>query len=119
MGQGDLSLPSPLLPRMTLGELCAASWVSQSLPAVTQPGIEPGSVVMPQWCLRPLYHSGGPRKFNKQLVPPKMYPSVEFQNPNVALKPKSLPTPVLERNPRPLGEALVTTIDVGLKVFVL
>ena len=29
----------------TLGQLCAASWVSRSRPAVTQPGIEPGPVV--------------------------------------------------------------------------
>ena len=36
------------LPRTTLGQLCASSLVSWSRPAVTQPGIEPGSVVTPQ-----------------------------------------------------------------------
>ena len=33
--------------RTTLGQLCAALWDSQSRADVTQPGSEPGSVVMP------------------------------------------------------------------------
>ncbi|KAM9506968.1 SRSF protein kinase 3-like isoform 5-T7 [Salvelinus alpinus] len=44
----NLAEPNPPLTRTTLGQLCAASWVSWSWPAVTQPGIEPGSVVTPQ-----------------------------------------------------------------------
>ena len=48
MGQGHPSRPNPPLTRTTLGQLCAASWVSRLRLAVTQPGIEPGSVVMPQ-----------------------------------------------------------------------
>ena len=31
-----------------LGQLCTTLWDSRSLPVVTQPGIEPGSIVMPQ-----------------------------------------------------------------------
>ena len=32
---------------MTLGQLCAALWDSQSQPGVIQPGFEPGTVVTP------------------------------------------------------------------------
>ena len=39
--QWDKPSPEPLT---TLGQLCTASW---AWPAVTQPGIEPGSVVIP------------------------------------------------------------------------
>uniref|UniRef100_A0A4W5P9Y0 SH3 domain binding glutamate rich protein n=1 Tax=Hucho hucho TaxID=62062 RepID=A0A4W5P9Y0_9TELE len=41
------SRPNPPLTRTTLGQLCAASWVSRSRSDATQPGIEPGSVVTP------------------------------------------------------------------------
>ena len=37
----------PNLTLTTLGQLCVALWDSQSLPVVIQPGIEPGSVVIP------------------------------------------------------------------------
>ena len=37
---------NPPLPRTARGQLCAASWVSQSRPDATQPWIEPGAVVM-------------------------------------------------------------------------
>lgn len=42
MGQGHSWRPNPPLTQMTLGQ-----WVSQSRPAVTQPGIKPRSVVTP------------------------------------------------------------------------
>ena len=45
--QGHPGRPNPPLTRATLGQLCAASWVSRSGPAATQPGIKPGSVVTP------------------------------------------------------------------------
>jgi hypothetical protein len=48
MGQGHPKPAKPSLTQTTLGQLCAASWVSRSWPAVTQPGIKPGSVVTPQ-----------------------------------------------------------------------
>ena len=37
--------PNPPLTRAPLGQSCAASWVSRSRPAATQPGLEPGSLV--------------------------------------------------------------------------
>ena len=46
MGQGYPGRPNPPLTRTRLGQLCAALRVSQSRPAATQSGIEPGSVVM-------------------------------------------------------------------------
>ena len=47
------------LTRAVLGQLCATLWDSQSQPVVKQPGIKPGSVVMPEMqCPRPLRHSG-------------------------------------------------------------
>ena len=48
MGQGDRGRLNHPLTRTTLGHLSAASWVCWSRPAATQPGIKPGSVVMPQ-----------------------------------------------------------------------
>ena len=38
---------NPPLTRTTLGQLCSILWDSQSQPVVTQPRIEPGSVVTP------------------------------------------------------------------------
>jgi hypothetical protein len=55
IGQGHPGRPNPPLTRMTLGQLCVASWVSRSRPAATQPGIEPGSVLT-----QILRHSGDP-----------------------------------------------------------
>ena len=47
-GDKDYSAwPNPPITQTTLVQLCASSWVSRSRPAVTQPGIEHGSVVMP------------------------------------------------------------------------
>jgi hypothetical protein len=43
-----------------LGQLCTSLWDSQSQPVVIQPGIKPGSVVMPP----ALQHSGA--KLNKR-----------------------------------------------------
>jgi hypothetical protein len=40
-------IPNSPLTRTTLGQLCAASLVSRSRPAATQPGIEPGCVLTP------------------------------------------------------------------------
>ena len=45
MGQEHPCQPNPLLTRMTLGQLCAAPWVSWWRPAATEPGLEPGSLV--------------------------------------------------------------------------
>uniref|UniRef100_A0AAZ3Q9M4 Rho family GTPase 2 n=1 Tax=Oncorhynchus tshawytscha TaxID=74940 RepID=A0AAZ3Q9M4_ONCTS len=45
--EGNPSRPTPPLTRTTLGQLCAASWVSWSWPAVTQPVTETGPVVTP------------------------------------------------------------------------
>ena len=39
--------PGQILIQTTLGQLCAALWLSQSQPVVIQPGIGPGSVVTP------------------------------------------------------------------------
>jgi hypothetical protein len=46
--QWDKAIPNPPLTQTMLVQLPAASWVSWSWPAVTQPGIEPWSVVTPQ-----------------------------------------------------------------------
>jgi hypothetical protein len=58
MGQVYPGRPNPLLTRTTLRQLCTASWVFLLQLAVTQPGIEPRSVVMPQalQCLKPQCH---------------------------------------------------------------
>jgi hypothetical protein len=42
-----LAYPGQTLTRTTLGQLFATLWDSQSRLVVIQPGIEPGSVVMP------------------------------------------------------------------------
>ena len=42
-----MAYPSQTLTRTTLGQLCAVLWDSQSRTVVIQPGIEPGSVVLP------------------------------------------------------------------------
>jgi hypothetical protein len=59
-----MSYPGQTLTRISLGQLCAALWYSQSRPVVIQPGIEPRAVVMPLAlrckCLRQLLHSEAP-----------------------------------------------------------
>ena len=45
MGQEHPCRPNPPLTRTTLCQLCSAPWVSQSQPAATEPGLEPGSLV--------------------------------------------------------------------------
>ena len=43
--QGYPYRPNPPLTQTTMGQLCAAPWVSWSRPAATEPGLEPGSLV--------------------------------------------------------------------------
>jgi hypothetical protein len=66
--QGNPSQPNPPLSRTTTGQLCVASWVSRSRPAVTQPGTEPEAVVTRSQGLRPLRHLGGKLKITFVLV---------------------------------------------------
>jgi hypothetical protein len=68
MGQGHPCWPNSPLTQTTLGQMCAAPWVTRSRPAATEPGLEPrisrctASTVMQ--CLRTQHHSGGPQGLN-------------------------------------------------------
>ena len=74
--QGNLGLSNLLLTRMMLGQLCAALWVSQ-------------------WDWTRVCSDAFNRCATREGSANWLHPSVEFQNPDVFLEPKRLPTPAL------------------------